>query len=76
MKIDARRCEKTTRAERTDRGFCHEVAIQNSPGLQPWVGWLEKVPLPVRRSLWEFRDEGGKVAPDGRRAARITCQGQ
>jgi hypothetical protein len=36
---------------------------------------VRKNALPVRRSLWEFRDEGGKVAPDGRRAARITRQG-
>src|SRR5215472_1118525 len=32
---------------RRDVGFCREAAIQNSPGVQPWVRWLVKGALKV-----------------------------
>jgi mannose-6-phosphate isomerase-like protein (cupin superfamily) len=38
--------------------LCREAAIQNSPGLQPWVSWLVKGAL--------------KVAPDVRRAGAYS----
>src|ERR1700758_642806 len=30
--------KRLQRAAQDRVGFCHEVAIENSPGLQPWVG--------------------------------------
>ena len=47
----------------------HEMVVQNSPGLQPWVTGDRRSALSVRHSLRGHRGEGGKVAADGRSRA-------
>jgi hypothetical protein len=53
------------------------MARKNSPGLQAWVGLPNASALPVRRSLRECRDEGGKVAAEAVLVERcLACEAE